>query len=439
VTRVRPFVLLALGFLYAGSAAAQSQVGGFVEYDNITYFKSPDSTKINGRNQAILQTELRFQADPAVDLFGSIEFRVDQADPTRDRVFLDEAYIDFYAGSFDVRVGKQIYAWGRADALNPTDNLAVWDYSDVLDTDDEKIGQVSARVEYYAGDWILEGVVVPSFTPSVLPTLESRWFPPFPESIPNPVYPEFGEPTLETSLTTADPVLPDEGLASTQYAVKLSGQHRGWDFSISWFDGFDDLLVIETRTVVDSGFSMAEIVLTPNYRRRRTIGLDFATTFGGLGVRGEGAYNLTDDWDGSDALIDDPYLEYTLGLDYTIRDLLPESDLFVLVEWVQQVQVPDRGTVDDLFDLNHVFRKALFAKMDLGLGEFSGLTIEGVYNFETGDWLVRPSIEWSIMDGLELDLLVDLLGGPEESFFGSFRHNRRFQLRLKYSFLAPFG
>jgi len=36
---------------------------------------------------------------------------------------LREAYIDAYLGPLDLRLGRQIIAWGRADLLNPTDNL----------------------------------------------------------------------------------------------------------------------------------------------------------------------------------------------------------------------------------------------------------------------------------------------------------------------------
>jgi len=32
-----------------------------------------------------------------------------------------EAYVNTYAGRFDLRIGQQIVAWGRADGFNPTD------------------------------------------------------------------------------------------------------------------------------------------------------------------------------------------------------------------------------------------------------------------------------------------------------------------------------
>ncbi|MFQ5798063.1 MAG: hypothetical protein ACE5H0_05125 [Bacteroidota bacterium] len=163
-------------------------------------------------------------------------------------------------------------------------------------------------------------------------------------------------------------------------------------------------------------------------------GADFATTFGKLGVRSEAAYYITEDWRGTDPAIDDPYLQYTLGLDRTFRDVFPDKDLFVLVEWVREVQVPDRNTPYRVTDLNHVFRKSLIGKADLSFGELTKLTFEGVFNIENEDWWVRPGLEWSVTDGVKLLAGIDLLGGSADSFFGTFRDNRRIQFRLKYSF-----
>ncbi|NIS45509.1 MAG: hypothetical protein GWN61_05650 [candidate division Zixibacteria bacterium] len=372
--------------------------------------------------------------NPKANIFGSVEFRNDQADASRDRVYLDEAYLNLYLGSFDIRVGKQIYAWGRADGFNPTDNLTSWDYTDFLDTEDERLGLISARVDYYFGDWILEGILAPTFKPSVFPDADSRWFSEMKTEIPNPQFPAIGQPTIQASYTLAPSVLPEKSLNNTQYAVKLSGIYRGWDFSFSWFDGFDDLPAFHTKTIVDSGFTSAEIILQPRYHRRRAIGADAATAVGSIGLRGEAAYYLTEDWSGTDPAIDDPYLQYALGADRTFSDVLPGKDLFVLLQWVQEVQIPDRQTVYRITDLNHVFRKSVMGKADLSFGEYTKLTFEGIFNVETEDWWVQLGFDKSIVDGLNLFAIVDLLGGPQDSFFGPFIDNHRAQVKLKYSF-----
>lgn len=413
---------------------AQTTVGGFVEYDNITYFRRPDTSRINGRNQGILQLEVRHSASPWAEAFAAVEMRNDQADPGRNRLFLDEAYIDLLLGSLELRVGKQVYAWGRADGLNPTDNLSVWDFSDVLDTDDEKIGAISVRADYNLGGWTLEAVLVPSFTPSVLPTPTSRWWPALPDRVLNPAFPQAGPPTLAASYSAGDAIRPDEGGPSTQYALRFSGTVRSWDVAVSWFDGFDDLPGLETRVVPDLDAGTAAVVFVPRYERRRSIGLDFATVVGDLGIHGEAAYHITADWEGVDPVVDDPYLQYVLGADYTFDGLLAGKALFVLVEWVGEVQVPGRGTTYRQTDLNHVLRRSIVGKADVQIGDFATAGTEGVVNVETRDWWVAPRFEWSFTDGVVVRIELDLLGGSRDTFFGGFRDNRRLHARLKYSF-----
>ncbi len=42
---------------------------------------------------------------------------------TDKKYLMREAYVDYALDSWDFRVGRQIVAWGRADRVNPTDNL----------------------------------------------------------------------------------------------------------------------------------------------------------------------------------------------------------------------------------------------------------------------------------------------------------------------------
>ncbi len=430
------FMVFSALVLFARPGWAQTELGGFVEYDNITYFQEGRADKVNGRNQGILQLNLQHEAGSNAALFGSIEIRNDQADPTRDRVYLDEAYIDLYFKALDLRVGKQLHAWGQADGLNPTDNLTAWDWSDLLDTEDEKIGALSARAKFYLGGWTLVGVVAPSLGRSVLPEPDSRWWPDLdlPTTVPNPVYPQIGTPALDVTYVDGGTLFPNQGPASSGYALKLAGGSRGWDYSISWFDGFDDLPVIHQTTVINTDFTAAEVTWQRRYHRRPAVGTDFATTFNKLGLRGEGAYYLTDDPDGSDPEIDDPYGQYVLGIDYTFRDISPEKDLFVLVQWIREFQIDGQDETYESTDLNHIFQKSLFGKMELSLGTFAKVTAQGVYNLESEDWWVQPGLDWDIADGVRLRVGIDLLGGAGDTFFGGFEDNRRLQVRLKYAF-----
>ena len=81
----------------------------------------------------------------------------------------------------EVKIGKQIHAWGVADGNNPTDNLNPYDYYYMFfQGADRKIGSVSASIISYWNNWQLEGVVIPNHVSNRLPFNE----PEFPFQIP---------------------------------------------------------------------------------------------------------------------------------------------------------------------------------------------------------------------------------------------------------------
>lgn len=410
--------------------AQELEMGGFVEIDHISYAKNSDDRKINSRNQGILQMELRSNLGDEASLFSAVEFREDQSDPSKNRIYLDEAYLDFYIGNFDFRLGKQIILWGQADAINPTDNITPWDFTDFLDTEDERIGVVALEANYYVGDWSLEGILVPTFTPSTLPTENSRWFPNFAEEISNAGNTTPGSSTLKASYRMLKPILPDESVRHAQFATKLSATLSGWDVSVSYYSGRNDLPVFHQTQSLSRDTLL--ITLQPQYHRRKIIGADFSTTLGKVGLRGEGAYYFTEDPDGKDPEIDDPYFQYVIGLDRTFGNLMGENDLSVLIQWIQEI--PKNSTSRRKDDLNHIFQKSITARFEYELGEFSRLTMEAAYNIKGNDYYLRPKFSHDITDGVSLHIIGYILGGNSDTFFGSFRDNKRAQVRVKYSF-----
>src|SRR5688572_17468267 len=77
---------------------------------------------------------------------------------------LREAFIDLRFARLDVRAGRQIIAWGRADGLNPTDNLTGEDLTLLApDDDDRRLATTAVRASYYLGDVSVAGLWLPEF------------------------------------------------------------------------------------------------------------------------------------------------------------------------------------------------------------------------------------------------------------------------------------
>ncbi|MGC2048134.1 MAG: hypothetical protein WA635_05945, partial [Gallionella sp.] len=62
-----------------------------------------------------------------------------------------EAYLNFSSENTDYRIGKQIIVWGRADRLNPTDNLTPRDFTLLTpEDDDQRAGTLAAKMTYHS-------------------------------------------------------------------------------------------------------------------------------------------------------------------------------------------------------------------------------------------------------------------------------------------------
>ncbi len=96
-----------------------------------------------------------------------------QGDRTQGTVVeLREAYVNAYLGPIDLRLGQQIIVWGRADALNPTNNLTPVDFRIRSPLEDDiRLGNAGARAFLRFAPFRLEGVWMPIYLPTELPAV----------------------------------------------------------------------------------------------------------------------------------------------------------------------------------------------------------------------------------------------------------------------------
>ena len=189
---------------------------------------------------------------------------------TRNRV--REAYLETRSGAFDIRVGKQIIAWGRTDRLNPTDNLTPRDSTLMAaDIDEDRFGSMASKVSWNMDAYTsLTGVWLPEFQPNRI-FLRSG----FSESIPN---------------------------SNRQWAVKLDQSGKDIDWSLSYFDGYD----------LNGDLSASRVL---QHYRTKVIGVDAATTRGAYRFAVESAYTQTEDTGGTNEFIKNPFLYTVVGVE----------------------------------------------------------------------------------------------------------------------------
>jgi hypothetical protein len=245
-----------------------------------------------------------------------------------------EAYLDLHLGPLDLRIGKQLAIWGRADTWNPTDNLTPRDYTMLTpDDSDQRAGTIGLKATYYlAHNVSFTGFWIPYFQPSTVPILS-----------PNPPMSGFRNggtvsciemrgscvPAAEVSIIPSS-----EAWYLGQGAFRLEQTGGAVDWSLSYYHGLD-LIPDLWPTVRTSTLINANLVHHPV----DVLGLDYAANLGRFGLRGEAAYTFTQNMNGNDPLVKKPFLYAVLGVDRTFGEYL-NVNVQGLFRWVTNYQNP---------------------------------------------------------------------------------------------------
>lgn len=401
---------------------------GFIEFDHISYFEKKPDWIIDNRNQGLFQLDLTFNAADKARVFLSTEVREDFSDYARNRIYPVEYYVELYFKNLDLCLGKQRYYWGRADVFNVTNNLNPVDYWDILDIEDEEIGILSANAIYFYKKWSVQAVFVPVFMPSILPPINSVWFPHYPQQMPNP-----GDPgqSINLSYNFLPSENPGKDLSSAQFAVKIDGSAGRVDFSASYYSGYSHIPEF-ARTEIPVAVDSVQVLVRAIHVPWDVVGADFATSLGQVGLRGEAAYFITKGNASAEANSTDNFIQYTVGADYLVFIGQSNASFRFLAEWVQEI-VPS-GFQYPVTSLTHMFQKALLARLEFNYRNFLDISFQALYDIKSKGYYLQPRISYDLIDGLNLVLLADLLGGDDDGFFGIYSENDRIQFKIRYSF-----
>lgn len=316
---------------------------------------------------------------------------------------LREFYGGFRVGAVDLIIGKQIIAWGRADALNPTDNLTPEDRTLLVEEeDDQKIGVTAARASAYLGKVAVTAIWLADFRGHTLP---------------------FTAPPDGVALVRRSP----EGEAE-QGAVRVEQSGGSVDWSVSYFTGFD---LTPDLAFQQMGDSSARIIL--EHHRVHVIGIDAATAAGRYGVRAEAAWILTEDRDGRNSEIKNPTLYAIVGADRTFGEYL-NINVQYLFRWVHNFSPPDQVTdpaardaarllaevTQQLERTQHGFTFRISNKWwhETLEAEVAGVVVSP--KWQAG---VSPRISYAVTDRWRLVAGADLLGGGDGTLFHTLRKN----------------
>jgi len=317
-----------------------------------------------------------------------------------------ELYLRFSTASLDVTVGKQIFAWGKADGFNPTDNLNPYDFLDVPTA--EKIGIPAVALAHAGIQSGFDLVLVPRFTPARIPGRDNRWF-----ALP--------ELPVTQPLQPAPRILPDSD--EVQVAARFWTTRSGWDLAVSIFRGFDPIPALALTPTIPT------LVVTPVTNEITEYGLSLARVVGATAFHFEGSYRETeDDWD-------DAFLSYVVGLNRSFYIGGGVEELRVIAEFADEAfvdEVPDRGRLTS--DLARPFEETILAEVTLVIREGFEIRLASALELCADATLIQPRLAYDFSDTWQLETGFDLIDGDPGSFWGTWRDNDRFFVHLETFF-----
>jgi hypothetical protein len=310
------------------------------------------------------------------------------ADRDRGRAEIRTAAVSYEGERVSLRAGRQIEAWGRADRLNPTDNLSPRDYRILSnDDDDQRLGVTMVRAGMAIGDKLqLTGYWLPEFRPTEL-------------IFPLPV-------TL---------VRDDRDRDTGQFAAKLDSRGGAVDWSLSWYEGRDRIY----------DFALGGTVLVQRYNRIRVIGADLAGATGPWGYRAEAAYTHTAFDAVANPLVRRPEFWAVAGVDRSFGSGIYANvqasfrRVFRFADRVATSGQRARSQVDILRFQQDETQFGLSTNLRYSWDDrrWSAEAL-ALHYIERGQGLVRFEVKRQLTPVLSLRARAQKFFGPQDSFFG---------------------
>jgi hypothetical protein len=326
-------------------------------------------------------------------------WRVDLTDRTirRPRVAVRRLSATVTRGPLTVDAGKQFIRWGKTDIVTPTDRFAPRDFLNVIDT--EFIAVIGVRSVVQVGDETFEGVWLPRFTPSRVPLLDQRWT-------------VVAGQAAELPLVDAGSTLP----GGSQAGARWSHVGGGFEYSLSFFDGFNHLPNIEAAPQP----APLRIEVARVYPSIRTYGGDAAVPTRWATIKGEAAY-FSSSFPGTDE-----YVLYVVQLERQSGEwaiVAGYAGEVVTTRRTQLTFAPDRGLT-----------RSIVARASYTIGPTRNVGFETAVR-QNGDGLYARA-EYSQARGAHWRATVSgvVIAGEPDDFLGQYQRNSHIRAVLRYSF-----
>lgn len=380
---------------------------GFDKYDYTTIFGEAAFTGKLNYDNAFLFADIRVREGYAFD-------------ESISEIQLKEVYGGYSGEKLDVLLGNQVVMWGRTDGFNPTNCITPNNYFFLTgDMDDQTLASFMLRLKYRFTDKIeLDIISTPIYRPSIY---RYELF-------------DLGE-----NVGFSEMVLPNKTYENTSLAARLNFELPKAGFSVSWFRGYNPTFGFDIQNVDwTTGMPIITNVAAPYLKNM--FGADFAIPVNSWIIRGEMAYNITEDYEDK-MHVPNPDLSYVVGLERSFGGFL--TILQYVGKYTLDFTEPTEPILTDptnplaqikyandlIYYDSQLFNRRLFYQQE-EINHALALTVSKplaydtwnvelttYYNFTSEEYMIRPKISWNISDALKASTGCSYMAGPEKQIF----------------------
>lgn len=296
-----------------------------------------------------------------------------------------------------VDAGKQFIRWGKSDIVTPTDHFAPRDFLNVVDS--EFLAVTGVRAALRAGGDTFEVVVVPRFTPSRVPLLDQRWTAVPPEA-------------AGIRFVDGGARLP----SGTEAGVRWGHLGAGFEYALSYFDGFNHLPNIETHVP----FVPGELVLVRVHPKIKSYGADVAVPTRWLTIKAETAYFT------SPSPATDEYVLYVIQIERQTGEWLfvgGYAGEVVTEHRAPLTFAPDRGMT-----------RSIVARASYTIDPNRTAAVETAVHQNGHGVYVKAELSQAHGQHWRTTAAGSVIAGRADDFLGQYRRNSHLSLALRYSF-----
>jgi hypothetical protein len=325
-----------------------------------------------------------------------------------------ELWLEHADANWDIRVGRQIIIWGKADGVQVTDIISPPDYTEFITRDLDEIRQPvdAAKFRLLGNSVNLELIWIPVFRAAKMPGKDNPWA--ISQSTPTGI-----------RMSDTGTWEPSISLKNSEVAIKASGYFSGMDIAASAFYTWDDIAARHRTVSYASG--TPDVRFHPEHHRMTVLGLEFSRPWSDFVFRGEAAYYLgryrettvpNRDPSPRDSLKWLLGLDWTPGNDWSISAQILNENIFGHTSYLAAEEN------DSLVTLN--ISKKLFNQI---------LTLSNMIycDLNDGEFYNRCKVEYEISDGFFASAGLDIFNGKDGQF-GVYRDNTQVWFKLRYNF-----